>query len=68
MWNRSLKSGFFLDKDKKTLWANIGAQQFHLPEGKPDAQVLKGEIRLCYSGDELQGLIERCHDGNIQNV
>ena len=33
---------------KKTIWANIGAQQFHLPEGKPDAQVLDGIITLVY--------------------
>lgn len=37
-----------LDLGKKTLWANIGAQQFHLPEGKPDAQVLDGIITLVY--------------------
>lgn len=34
------------EKGRKTLWANIGAQQFHLPEGKPNAQVLKGQITL----------------------
>ncbi|GAX15759.1 hypothetical protein FisN_3Lh197 [Fistulifera solaris] len=33
---------------RKTLWANIGANQFHLPEGKPDAQVLNGVITLSY--------------------
>jgi hypothetical protein len=33
---------------KKTIWANIGAQQFHLPEGKPDAQVLDGLVTLVY--------------------
>ena len=37
-----------LQKGKKTLWANIGAQQFHLPEGKPDAQVLNGKVTLCF--------------------
>jgi hypothetical protein len=35
-------------KGKKTLWANIGAQQFHLPEGKPKAQILNGSVTLCY--------------------
>jgi hypothetical protein len=25
---------------KKTIWANTGSHQFHLPEGKPEAQVL----------------------------
>lgn len=33
---------------RKTLWANIGANQFHLPEGKPDAQILNGMITLSY--------------------
>jgi len=34
---------------KKTLWANIGMHQFHLPEGKPSAQVFSGLITLLYS-------------------
>ena len=33
---------------RKTIWCNIGAQQFHLPEGKPGAQVLDGIITLVY--------------------
>ena len=33
---------------KKTLWANIGAHQFHLPEGKPDAQLLQGVVTLAF--------------------
>jgi hypothetical protein len=33
---------------KKTLWANIGSHQFHLPEGKPEAQVLDSRITLVY--------------------
>lgn len=37
-----------LDKGRKTLWANIGANQFHLPEGTPQAQVLEGVITLAY--------------------
>lgn len=52
-----------LEKGSKTLWANIGAQQFHLPEGKPDAQVLKGEIRLCFPKSDLETLIQR-YDAN----
>ncbi len=47
-----------IEKGRKTLWANIGAQQFHLPEGKPDAQVLKGEITLGYSKDGFNKLLE----------
>ena len=37
-----------VEKGEKTIWANIGAQQFHLPEGKPDAQVLDGLVTLVY--------------------
>lgn len=37
-----------LTKGKKTLWANVGAHQFHLPEGKPDAQVLEGIVTLSF--------------------
>ena len=33
---------------KKTLWANVGMHQFHLPEGKPDAQVFDGVITLIH--------------------
>merc|ERR1711966_171320 len=41
----------------KTVWANIGMQQFHPPEGKPDAQVFDGVITLVY--DDLEDLKER---------
>jgi len=57
-----------LNSGKKTLWANIGAQQFHLPEGKPDAQVLKGEIRLCFPHDDFQNLIQRFRNGDVPSV
>lgn len=44
-----------LQAGKKTLWANIGAQQFHLPEGQPQAQVLDGIVTLAYPDlDKLQ--------------
>ncbi|GAX15723.1 hypothetical protein FisN_3Hh197 [Fistulifera solaris] len=42
---------------RKTLWANIGANQFHLPEGKPDAQVLNGVITLSYPN--LSAVVQR---------
>jgi hypothetical protein len=42
---------------RKTLWANIGANQFHLPEGKPDAQVLEGTVTLIYP--DLSSIGER---------
>mmetsp|Transcript_38084 Transcript_38084/g.68635 ORF Transcript_38084/g.68635 Transcript_38084/m.68635 type:complete len:399 (+) Transcript_38084:58-1254(+) len=45
---------------KKTVWANIGMQQFHLSEGKPDAQVFDGMITLVY--DNLEGLMDRYND------
>ncbi|KAL7528343.1 hypothetical protein ACHAWF_002528 [Thalassiosira exigua] len=43
----------------KTLWANAGLHQFHLPEGAPDAQVLDGIITLVHS--DLDALMERYH-------
>ncbi len=46
---------------RKILWANIGAQQLHLPEGKPNAQVLNGKITLGFKGD-VKSLI-----GNYNN-
>lgn len=44
----------------KTVWANLGMHQFHLPEGKPDAQVLDGVITLVH--ENLDGLIQRYSD------
>jgi hypothetical protein len=44
-------------KNKKTLWANMGAHQFHLPEGTPQAQVLDGIITLVYPA--LDGIRKR---------
>ena len=44
----------------KTVWANLGMHQFHLPEGKPDAQVLDGMITLVH--ENLDGLVERYAD------
>ena len=38
-----------LDKGKKTLWANAGIAQLHLPEGKPAAQPLDGRLTLAYA-------------------
>jgi hypothetical protein len=46
-----------LEKGRKTIWANIGAQQFHLPESQPEAQVLQGIITLVYPN--VDGLVER---------
>ena len=46
-----------LKKGSKTLWANIGAQQLHLPEGTSSAQVLKGKITLAYPN--FEGLEQR---------
>lgn len=42
---------------RKTLWANIGSNQFHLPEGRPEAQVFAGEITLAYN--DIQPLLSR---------
>ena len=53
-------------KGSKTLWANVGASQFHLPEGKPDAQVFDGLITLSYPN--LDGLRERYEDESIRSI
>ena len=53
-------------KGKDTLWANIGAQQFHLPEGKPEAQVFDGIITLSYP--KIDELKTRFYQHDIQNV
>ena len=50
---------------KKTIWANVGAQQFHLPEGKSDAQVLDGVVTLVFP--DLSLFAERYHDV-LQNL
>lgn len=58
-----------LDKGKKTLWANIGSQQFHLPEGTPEAQVLDGQITLAF--ESLQPFKDRYEsfiNGPLQNT
>jgi hypothetical protein len=38
-----------LEKGKKTLWANAGIAQLHLPEGKNNAQPLDGRLTLAYA-------------------
>lgn len=55
-----------LEHGRKTLWANIGAQQFHLPEGKPEAQVLEGQVTLTFP--DLNLLKERCNDPTLQQT
>ena len=52
-----------LETGRKTLWANLGAQQFHLPEGTPNAQVLDGVITIVHPSPET--LLERY--ASIQN-
>ena len=42
-----------LDKGKKTLWANAGIAQFHLPEGSPSAQARSIPMRLCASNSRF---------------
>lgn len=51
---------------RKTLWANVGSFQFHLPEGNPNAQVFKGIISLAFpSTEEIIGNYES--DSELQN-
>ena len=49
-----------IELGSKTLWANVGMHQFHLPEGKPDAQVFEGVITLIH--EDLSLLMERYND------
>lgn len=49
-----------IERGSKTLWANVGMHQFHLPEGKPDAQVFDGVITLIH--EDLSVLMERYND------
>eukprot|EP00620_Florenciella_sp_RCC1587_P017680 CAMPEP_0182559932 /NCGR_PEP_ID=MMETSP1324-20130603/2858_1 /TAXON_ID=236786 /ORGANISM="Florenciella sp., Strain RCC1587" /LENGTH=567 /DNA_ID=CAMNT_0024772249 /DNA_START=44 /DNA_END=1747 /DNA_ORIENTATION=- len=49
-------------KGKKTLWANAGIHQFHLPEGKPNAQVFDGVITLAYK--DLRKVVARIEGRN----
>ena len=46
---------------KGTIWANAGIHQFHLSEGKPDAQVLNGCVTLGY--ESLDRVRRRLDDG-----
>ena len=46
---------------KGTVWANTGMHQFHLSEGKPEAQVLDGKVTLGYSS--LTGVRSRLAAG-----
>lgn len=50
---------------RKTVWANAGTFQFHLPEGKPDAQVLEGVATLVYP--DLQPLLDRARRTDISS-
>lgn len=47
-----------LEKGKKTLWANAGAHQFHLPEAE-SAQVFDGTITMTFEDDEFKALLSR---------
>jgi hypothetical protein len=49
-----------IELGSKTLWANVGMHQFHLPEGKPDAQVFDGVITIIH--EDLSALMERYND------
>ena len=52
-----------IDSGRKTLWANIGANQFHLPEGKPDAQVLDGLVTLVFPDlSAVEGRLDAAQD------
>eukprot|EP00966_Prymnesium_polylepis_P110412 2554642-Prymnesium_polylepis.1 len=48
-------------------WANVGLQQFHLPVGEPEnaTQVLRGEMALAYTAEELDGVRARLQAAEI---
>ena len=50
-----------LDAGKGTVWANTGISQFHLSEGKPNAQTLDGRVTLGYAS--LSGVRSRLAAG-----
>lgn len=52
-----------LDSGRNTLWANIGSNQFHLPEGKPNAQVVQGVVTLTFPS--IAQLLDRVDDAMI---
>ena len=55
-----------LPPGRGTLWANGGATQFHLSEGKPDPQVLDGVVHLAYSSPAaLKSLSTRAALANV---
>lgn len=51
-----------LEKGRKTLWANAGITQLHLPEGAPKAQPLDGRLTLAYAD------LDRFDDDRIETA
>ena len=52
---------------EKTVWANAGLHQFHLPEGNPNAQVFNGVITLIHEDiDGLMGRYNEYLDGDVR--
>lgn len=54
-----------VEKGSKTVWCNIGSNQFHLAEGKPNAQVLDGQVTLVYP--DLEKLLDRSQSEFVKN-
>ena len=53
-----------VETGKKTLWANAGIHQLHLPEGEPRAQALDGRITVSYASLDhfTEARVERARD------
>jgi len=51
-------------------WANFGLQQFHLPVGEPEdsVQVVRGEVGLAYTTEELAALQRRLEDASATHA
>ncbi|GMI39038.1 hypothetical protein TrCOL_g10889 [Triparma columacea] len=56
-----------LEKGGGTVWANAGATQVHLSEGKPQPQVLDGFVTLKYpSSSSLKDLTSRAKENGVE--
>ena len=56
-----------LEKGRDTVWANAGATQVHLSEGKPQPQVLDGFVTLKYpSSSSLRALVSRAEENGVE--
>jgi len=68
-WRADPRKASNLDDGKGTVWANAGATQVHLSEGKPGPQVLDGSITINYpSMASLQALVLRAEEVRVDGT